>query len=332
MRFTNALRLLMGNFKQVCRLLAYKLIVLLVFCALCSAFVLPELIGILENSATKTLSSDINEMIGAMGSFSLELTSQSVAKVFGENGSLSGFIGLLLKERVGIMLVLVACVVVYLVKVFADTLVHFTMGSMINDRMSMYSETPMGTAFVKNLGKAVAYASVFVPIDFLIGSATLALVYLALRFLPFFLALFLSVTFIVFVNAFKMTLIGSWMPKMTTDNKSIKEAIMQKDAYEKKMRSKTFMLYLVTTYIVIVVNVLAMTCTFGSALILTIPASYLFFMCEQYVNYYTVKGKKYFITYENIATNADHGDSSNFFEYIKETENQETEEIESKIM
>ena len=70
---------------------------------------------------------------------------------------------------------------------------------------------------------------------------------------------------------------------------------------------------------------LAAIFTFGSALLITIPTSYLLFVCEQYVNYYTMQGKKYFITYEKIETNPDHGDSEHFFEYIEEIEKEAEE-------
>ena len=43
MRFANSIRLLMENFKQVFKLLLYRLIMLVLVVALCSAFVLPEL-------------------------------------------------------------------------------------------------------------------------------------------------------------------------------------------------------------------------------------------------------------------------------------------------
>ena len=68
--------------------------------------------------------------------------------------------------------------------------------------------------------------------------------------------------------------------------------------------------------------------TFGSALLITVPASYFLFICEQYVNYYTMKGKKYFLTYEKIATNPDHGDSEHFFDYIEDAPETQTKEQE----
>ena len=54
-------------------------------------------------------------------------------------------------------------------------------------------------------------------------------------------------------------------------------------------------------------------------MIVTVPASYMVFICEQFVNYYTIKGKKYFITFDRIASNPDCGDREHIFEYIDET-------------
>ena len=77
---------------------------------------------------------------------------------------------------------------------------------------------------------------------------------------------------------------------------------------------------------VIIVNIIAGVCTAGSALLLSVPASYMLFICLQYVYYYTAKGKKYFITYEKIATNPDHGDRAHIFDYIDEVKTSENKQ------
>jgi hypothetical protein len=143
--------------------------------------------------------------------------------------------------------------------------------------------------------------------------------------LPILAALFFSVTLLVVCQSLKLTFTSAWMPAMTVDNLTLKEALHCVDKNEKKQTSKTFSTYLVTVYLVIIVNILAGIFTFGSALLITVPASYMLFICEQYVNYYTVKGKKYFITYERIATNPDHGDSEHFFDYISNEEAENTQ-------
>jgi hypothetical protein len=217
---------------------------------------------------------------------------------------------------------LVGCALVYLAKRIADTLCYFAVGSVLNDRMSTYAETPFSAAYVRNLGKAAIYSVVYVPIVFLIDVATVAICYFAffylLSFLNVFGSLFLSMTLIVVSQTLKLTFTSVWMPAMIADNKSIKEAMRLTDKKERKQRKQMISTYFVTVYIVIVVNVVAALCTFGSALLLTVPASYFMFICEQFVNYYTVKGKPYFITYDDISKNRDFGDSENFFRTVED--------------
>ena len=322
----------MENFKQVYRLLIYKTITALVLLALCSALILPELWEIIENPATQTLWENVKMIFlsifdheqGKSPSFYVEA-------IFGEGGSLKQFLDLLFSMRWGLVFVCVGCVLVYLVKRFVDELIHFSVGSTVNDKMATYAETSFSTAFVANLGKASAYAGLYVPVTFLVDVGTFALVCVFLRFIPLLTALFLSMTLIVIVQALKLTFTSSWLPAMTTDGEKLKEALRYKDSHEKKHIIKTFMLYMVLLYIVIIVNVVAAICTFGSALLLTVPTSSLLLICAQYVNYYTMKGKKYFITYENIATNPDRGDHAHFFDYIEEAEKQESEAVETEV-
>ena len=117
---------------------------------------------------------------------------------------------------------------------------------------------------------------------------------------------------------------------MTADEKTLKGALCYLNKGEQRQFGKTYSLYVALVYCVIIGNVVAALCTFGSALIITIPLSYLVFICAQHVNYYTMKGKKYFITYERIATNPDHGDSEHFFDYIEVVEKEKAELLQTE--
>ena len=109
-----------------------------------------------------------------------------------------------------------------------------------------------------------------------------------------------------------------WLPAMAADNMSIGQAMRFGDKQQKKQWKKVFSTYVATIYIIIIINVIGAVCTFGSALLLTVPASFMLFICEQFVNYYTVQGKRYFITYDRIAINRDRGDSEHFFETVED--------------
>ena len=132
------------------------------------------------------------------------------------------------------------------------------------------------------------------------------------------------------MQALKLTFTSPWMPAMVADGKKLGEAIRYTNKREKRQVGKMLAMYLVTAYLIIILNAIAALFTFGSALLLTIPTSYLLLISQQYVNYYTMKGKKYFITYESIATNPDHGDSEHFFKYIEEIEKEKETSINTE--
>lgn len=320
MRFRNSLRLLMENFKHVYKLFISKLIIGLVATALCCAFVLPELLEIWNSEAVKGLVENVKDAFKALLVADHTALEEIKGELVGENGAFSQVAKLLTSMRLEIILTLAGCALVYLLKRFAETICHFTTGSMLNDKMASYAETGYLTAFVSNLGKASVYSLVYVPVVFLFDVIMLALVYLLLAYTSILFSLFAGVTVIVFAQAIKLTVTSRWMPAMTADNKRLREAMKFADQKEKKQTSKVFSMYLVSVYMILIVNVGAALCTFGSALIITVPASYFLLICQQYVNYYTLMGKKYFLTFEKIATNPERGDSEHFFDYISQEE------------
>lgn len=320
MRFANSIRLLMENFKQVFKLLLYRLAIGVLVVALCSAFILPELKEIAGEPATQALVENFKKIFLSMVSHDHGSPSEHITAVFGEGGHLKQFFDFILTMKTELLLVCIGCIVVYLLKRFVDSMVYFTVGSMLNDKMSTYTDTPFFTAFVANFAKAISYAALYAPVVFVMDVATIAVCFLLLRFLPLPAALFLSVTLIVVIQSCKLTFTSPWMPAMNADDKKLGEAIRYANEREKRQVSKIFSLYLVTVYLIIILNLMAAVFTFGSALLISLPTSYFLLICQQYVNYYTMKGKKYFITYNSIATNPDHGDSEHFFEYIEEIE------------
>ena len=299
MRFRNSTRLLTENFRNVYKILLYGLIVAVVAISLSSALILPNLLDILRSAEAATLVSEVKEFLSALVSGDNEFLREFPAR-FKEAGT--ELWRLIDSKMSQIVWSLVGCALVYLVKRFADTLCYFSIGSILNDKMATYAETPFAAAYIRNLGKAGVYSVVYVPIVFLIDLCTIALCWFLffylLSFLNVLVSLFLSMTLIVLCQALKLTFTSMWLPAMAADNQTIKQAMRLSDKSERKQRKKMFSTYVVSVYIVIVVNVVGALCTFGSSLLLTVPASYFLFICEQFVNYYTVKGKKYFITYD----------------------------------
>ena len=324
MRFRNSVRLLMENFKNVYKILVYKLVILVVTAALISALLLPGLMEILESAEMTAFVEDIREFVRALIGGNSEFLAgfQEQFKV-----TVAALAKLLDSMMSRIVWSLVGVAVVYLLGRFMDTLGYFSIGSILNDRMGTYAETPFAAAYIRNLGRASLYSIVYVPVVFLFDVIVIALCWFLFfylfSFLNVFLSLFFSMTFIVLCQALKLTLTSMWLPAMASDNMSVRQAMRFGGKSQKKQWNKVYSTYIVTVYVVIILNVVAAVCTFGSALLVTVPASYFLFICEQFVNYYTVQGKKYFITYDRIATNRDRGDSEHFFDTVEDPENME---------
>lgn len=327
MRFRNSLRLLMENFGNVYKMLLFKLAVTLVFAALSAALIVPRLTAILDSSQWLGFISDIKDFIKAVAGGDTAFLEGFKEHFTGDDGTVEQLI-LFLKDMIPSLLwALLGVVFFYLLKRVADTLCNFTVGSILNDKMSIYAETSFSGAFVKNLASAWKYSIVYVLLMFLYNLAMLALCYFLffyllqlISFQPILLSLFLTVTFIVLAEALKMTLTGLWLPSMTAGGERLGAAMRLKGKISSSQFKKIFSAYVVSVYVIILVNVAGALATIGSILLLTIPASYFLLICVQYVNYYTVTGRKYFLAYDRVFDDPSRGDSAHFLNAVGDAE------------
>ncbi|MBQ8885810.1 MAG: hypothetical protein IJY62_05540 [Clostridia bacterium] len=317
MRFRNSGRLMTENFKNTYKILAYNAIIILVTTALSAALILPNLIEIVESAQMQAVFGDIKAFFAALASGDSVFLQGFKESFTGEGGTVRELVWFLKSKLSEIVWSVVGLLILYFFSRFADTLCYFSIGSILNDKMATYAETSFSDAYIKNLGRASIYSIVYVPITLLCDLVIMGLCYLLLfwlfNFANLFAALFVSVTFIVLCQALKLTFTSMWLPAMIVGKEGIGKAMRLKGKMTAKQGQKIFLSYVTTVYLVLIVNVVAAVSTFGSALLLTIPASYFFFICMQFVNYYTVKGKKYFITYEKISFNPTWGESEQFF-------------------
>lgn len=329
MRFRNAFLVLLENFKNTYKILLYKLIVALVCTALYCALILPEMNVIFSSAEWLTLKQDV------LAFFTAFLPTSSVEQFETVrdrlvNGSLPAFLQMIWGQAAGILVRFALCAVVYLLQRFVDTMCYFAVGSILNDRMRAYSDTPFSRAYLTNLSKSAKYSLLYVPIGFLFDLASILICVAVFEFVTLLYAPFFCVTAIAISQALKLTSTSHWMPAIVADGTTLRGAMRSLSQTDKKQRPKVFAANLAAVFGIITVNVLAVLCTAGSALFLTIPASYLFLLCLQFVNYYTVTGKKYFITYDNIAKTSSFGDAEEFFKLVAREEKEEKQEKSEK--
>lgn len=315
MLFKNAIRVLAENFKNVYKLALYKAVVILLGAALCTAILFPQLMGILHSMPMEEFLLDVKDFFGAFFSVNAEKLQLAKDRLLGEEGSIERLLRLISSKSTGIILACVGCVVVYFIGKFFDAFGSFGVGVALNDKMSAYADTGFFSACFSRFGKACKYAILYASVSFAFELVAIGLIIVFLSTTSVLVAIFLSLTCVVLLQALKMSLAGNWLPAMASENTSLSVA-MKKINKQKRFFGKMFSTYLVACYIILMLNVSAVVFTFGSALLLTIPASFMLFICVQFVSYYTVRGKKYFVTFNSIEINPDKGDREHIFAYI----------------
>jgi len=197
----------------------------------------------------------------------------------------------------------VLLLVIFVIGRFLNGISNYALGGMINDHMSSLSHLGFIQSLIRDLKNACIYQIVYVAITVVYDAASILLTYNILfgmfDTLGFFALLSASTIFIALM-AVKLTYLSSIMPAMIADNKTLKNAFKSSISIDKKQRPRIFSTYVVSLYMIIYINVTMAIFTLMSSLLITVPLSYLLIVCIQFVNYYTISDKKYFINYDNI--------------------------------
>ena len=310
MRFKHSVSVSINNFVNVFKLLLYKLAFGVVFFSIAYLILNLGLSTITKSAEFHTLKTEVFDFVNALFTGKTDVL-QSFGADFRE--AFKNFSSVVAQNRGTIAGCLVGVGLVYLLSRFVGGLAVFAIGSSVNDKMSTFARTRFSHAFFKNIGKASLYQLIYVPVSFLYDALSLlacwffffyALTY-ALSLLPiwgFFtiiIAIFFSVTGMVCLQALKLTLISAWMPKIITDGLSVPAAFRQSIANRKEF-GRRFVGFLMAVYCIVGINVFAAIFTVGSALLITIPLSYIFLLSMQFVNHYRATGKKYFVSLNTI--------------------------------
>ncbi|MDE7296445.1 MAG: hypothetical protein K2N84_04190 [Clostridia bacterium] len=307
MRFRNAVRLTIDNFSAVFKLLLYRLMTGVVFFSLIYVILKLALNAVTSSAEWTAMRSLIYDFFHALVTGQTEKL-QTFHNDFQE--AAKNFIAMLGAHGGSIAGAIVGVSLIYILSRFANGLGVFAIGNVINDRMSVFSRTPFSAAYFKSIGQAALYQVVYVPLTFVYDVIIILLCWVSVAFVPAILPLgnFLSVMFgislavtvIVGLQALKMAVFSAWMPAMIADKLSM-SAGLKRCFSTKKDFGRRFAAYLLAVYVIVIVNVLCLFTTVGSALIISIPLSFIFLLSMQFVNYYKQEGRKYFVSLNKIA-------------------------------
>ena len=189
-------------------------------------------------------------------------------------------------------------VIVILIRSFLVTIGNYTAGCLISDKMAMQANSPFAATMIKNLGKASLYSVIYVPISFIYNAvcvgALYIVVFIALSFLPIMICIFLFIVFMILLTGLKMMLVADWMPALISGKKKMGDAMAYSITRESGGSVAVYSFFASSSVLILALNSLGFVGTFGAAIIITIPLSYIYLLCYQFVNYCDNNNIKYF--------------------------------------
>lgn len=309
MKFRNAFHILTDNFSNVYKMLLFRFITGLLFAGLAFLILSRGLNMIFESAEAKNIVKIVEELFRELGTGRPDFN----ALIDFRDAFLAGikdFLYMLGSNVDTLIGALIEICVVYLAMRFLNGTATFAVGSILSDKLESYSKTTFASAYFKNLKRSTLYHLIYVPVSFLYDVLSLAGCWFFFFYTPSFLPLWgiltiliglsLSIAAFICLMALKLTLISSWLPSMVTDNKGVLAGCSSSLKARKGFGSR-FSSYLVTINLLLVINVVCGLCTFGSLLLISLPASYVFILCLQSIFYFEDSGKKYYLSFRKIS-------------------------------
>ncbi len=306
MRFRNAVHIASENFSSVFKLLLYRLLAAAIFGSLAYVILSLGLSAITGSVEVANIKELIATFLDAVATGKPEVL-QGLPPQFKD--AFSALLNLIAFNTPAIIGCVFGLIGIYLLSRFMNGLALFSVANVVNDRMGTYSRTSFSQSYFKSIGKAALYQVIYVPLCFVYDALMLGACFLFFFYAPsslpswgvitVLIAISLSLTAVVALEALKMTLISAWIPAMVADGDKVTHAF-RASVKKRKGFGARYASYLAAVYLIVAVNVLFAVSTFGSALLITVPLSYIFLLSLQFVNYYLENGKKYFVTKDTI--------------------------------
>lgn len=326
MRFRNTIHLLMDNFHIIYKMLLYKAVIILLTVSLALSFTIPGLHYIFYSEQLTNFGTTIQQ-------FFMSLFSGDADKIAQFQGLISSawadLIALTLSNLPNLIGVIAGILLTYILERFLDTVGDYAFGCMLNDKMSSYADISFFASLTKNVGRGSVYSIFYTLIGFAYDALNIYLCYLlffsAMNFFPLLAALFIASVLTFVMQAVKKTFLNGWLSAMITDGKRCWRAFAYGFCVKANQKAKIFSNYLVAEFIGVTTNLVFGICTLGAALFVTLPASFFLYICMQFVNYYTLEGKKYFVNHYKIAKNDDKGERKDFTSFYEEEKEEKTD-------
>lgn len=301
MIFKNSIKILFSNFNIVWKTLVYLLLVFLLT-GIGAYFSLRPIYELLVSSGLIEAISDI---------YTSFITSLNLAQLLMSTSDLLATIWSVITSNIASIWLSIVCFVfiVFVFRSIATSLVvmanceclHYYMGSM--NRASYFHE--FGSVLGKNIKAQLCYYLVSLPVKIVI----IGICYLECMLVgggliqAIFTVFFVMLTFVV-LTALKYTMFSTWIPTMVVMNYGVFRALGAAIKLSFRKFGRIFACAIGVVLVIYFVNVFFGLFTFFVGLLITIPASYLFYCVFGMVVLYDCQGMRYYVDVYNVISPA----------------------------
>ena len=291
----NAFRISINNIGLSFKTILYRLVVTVIAIVAVYFVCVGPLSVIVESGEFKAFMEDCQEILQSIinGSFS---------QINGVKESFDALVALIVSNASSIRLSLILVAVILLIRSYLEGICNYTVCVAVSDYMSSISRTPFLRALIANIAKSAVFEVIYLIAKVIVLAIAITLAVLCIVYTSSFLSV-LSVIIAFWIVVLAVALFLSFTvtvrPSVVLGRK-INEAFNFKT--DAKTNAGVFASYVFSIVIAVAVNVGVLYTTFAAGLVVTLPATFVYFVCLQCVVFCSVDGRKYFVDYDNIVT------------------------------
>lgn len=301
MKAKHTINVFVDNFKTAYKLLLYMLVIWAIGLGFYSLVIFPVITKLFESHQFFNLMGSIHLFFDNFINSRLEELGGNISEI---RNNFTEFLSLIASNRSSIVWGVILIFVIYLIQSFLLGLGKYATATLINDKMALQSKSPFIRSLIKDFGRAAKYNAMYVPMSIVFDLFCIAIFYLLflvlLGFLPIVFQLFLFFTAVVVCFAIKKSFVAGWLPAMICGKKSCIEAFKYTMSVKPYKFGELLMDFILNLLIVVAVTVSATVFTFGVAVLICVPAGYIFILSYKFVNYYDENNIKYFTGPDSI--------------------------------
>lgn len=301
MRLKNAIKLLFANFSSIYKVLLFRCIVFTVLTLICGILVIPNFEYFVEQSKISELITSAWGVIRSI--FNSELDFGEMQSVFTSN--FNHFNSYVRTNLSAVYVPILIIIGFYLLGAFISKLGDYAAAEVLNEHMSTLATRGFCVCLFKNLGTACLFSLIDMLFEILfaiIGTAlSLVVIIFTIEYISLF-AIFIAILIILCTNALRKTLFSDFMPRVVVDDEKVGKAFVGSLKKSKDKFGRIFSNYFSINMIMLYLNVSFALCTFFTGLIITLPMTIMIALCFKFVNYFTLNGKKFYLSYDEIVT------------------------------